>query len=209
MRSKLLTAVRARRRRVGGGPVVLLARRLHRRGFDPRNDAAPEPLDLQVTAVSAETVTLRRAAKAPATLPDAVGEYLLQGARGFGYAGPVIESNGIIAIREFRPGKGELRAGDYARLDGYAFPIDPWQAHGIAFETGRVQLASRGISGVAHRGPPDDVGDHDSRQRGRPPRSLATHPDTDRTGLQLPGHHVPQRRRRTALAERDVHIREG
>lgn len=116
-------------------PVVLLARRLHRRGFDPRNDAAPEPLDLQVTAVSAETVTLRRAAKAPATLPDAAGEYLLQGARGSGYVGRVIESNGIIAIREFRPGEGELRAGDYARLDGYAFPFDPWRAHGIAFET--------------------------------------------------------------------------
>lgn len=113
-------------------PGLYLARRLHSEGFQPKRER--DALDLQVTAVSDQTVTLRTASKAPVTPGDAPGEYLLQGARGWGYAGRVIESNAIVAIREFRRGEGELRAGDYARLDGYAHPGDPLQAHGYAFQ---------------------------------------------------------------------------
>lgn len=115
-------------------PGLYLAQRLHREGFDPSLDRQPDPLDLQVTSVSDQTVTLRTAAKAPATAPTAPGTYLVEGARGWGYAGRVIESNAILAVREFRPGGGDLRAGDYARLDGFAFPGDPFQSHGYTFE---------------------------------------------------------------------------
>lgn len=113
-------------------PALYLARRLHHEGFRPRRDR--DALDLQVTAISDETVTLRKAAKQPVTAADAPGEYLLQAARGWGHAGRVIESNAIVAIREFRRGEGELRAGDYARLDGYAHPGDPLEAHGVPFQ---------------------------------------------------------------------------
>lgn len=119
---------------VVAAPGVYLARRLHREGFRPDVDRVPDALDLQVTAVSDETVTLRKAAKTPATAADAPGEYLLQGARGWGYAGRVIEANAIVAIREFRRGEGDLRAGDYARLDAFAHPGNPLEAHGYAFE---------------------------------------------------------------------------
>lgn len=115
-------------------PGYYLARRLHHEGFRPERDRVPDALDLQVTAISDELVTLRRAAKAPALAPDAPGQYLLQGARGWGYTGPVLESNGLIAIREYHPGPGDIRAGDYVRLDGWAHPDDPMEAHGLPFE---------------------------------------------------------------------------
>lgn len=115
-------------------PGLYLARRLHHEGFRPEKDRAPDALDLQVTAISDVTVTLRKAAKSPVNAADAPGEYLLQGARGWGYAGRVLESNAIIAVREFRRGEGELRAGDYIRLDAFAHPGDPMEAHGYAFE---------------------------------------------------------------------------
>lgn len=114
-------------------PALYLARRLRVAGFDPRTDRN-SALDLQVTAISDQTVTLRKAAKAPSIAPDAPGQYLLEGARGWGYAGRVIDSNGIIAIREYRHGDGDTRAGDYARLDGFAQPGDPLLAHGMRFD---------------------------------------------------------------------------
>ncbi|MGE3072997.1 MAG: alpha/beta fold hydrolase [Dehalococcoidia bacterium] len=123
-----------------GLPALLLARRLENRGFDPGRDHAVDPLDLQVTAISDETVTLRPATKAPGIRADEPGQYLLQAARGWGYAGRVIDCNEIISIREFRPGAGDIRAGDYGRLDGFAQPIDPMVAHGLPFEN--VQFAS-------------------------------------------------------------------
>lgn len=114
-------------------PAMYLVRRLHIAGFDPQTDRK-SALDLQITAISDQTVTLRKAAKAPSIPADAPGEYLLEGARGWGYAGRVIDSNGIIAIREYRHGDGDNRAGDYARLDGFALPKDPYTAHALAFE---------------------------------------------------------------------------
>ena len=115
-------------------PALLLSRRLGRRGFDPANDRGPDPLDLQLTAISDETVTQRPGTKKVSIRADEPGHYLLQAARGWGYAGRVIDSNEIIAIREFQRGGGDLRAGDYGRLDSYAHPVDPLVAHGIPFE---------------------------------------------------------------------------
>jgi hypothetical protein len=122
-------------------PALLLARRLYWQGFTPEHDRRKRgKLDLQVTAISDETVTLRTATKSPSIGAQAPGQYLLQGARGWNFAGRVIDSNGIIAIRETSHGGGDIRAGDYVRLDSYAFPGDPLQAHGIGFED--VRFAS-------------------------------------------------------------------
>lgn len=123
-----------------GLPAVLLARRLEKQGFDPETDHGIDPLDLQVTAISDETVTLRPANKKPSISQAEPGRYLLQAARGWGYAGRVIDSNEIIAIREFHRGGGDIRSGDYGRLDGFAQPLDPMVAHGLPFEN--VEFAS-------------------------------------------------------------------
>lgn len=133
-RTTALAAAGATLAALAAAPAWYLARRLHYEGFDPARDRKPDALDLQVTAVGDQTVTLRRAAKAPKIPPDAPGVFLLQGARGWGYSGPVIESNGVIAVRDYRIGEGDLRAGDYARLDTFAHPSDPLQAHGFAYE---------------------------------------------------------------------------
>jgi len=115
-------------------PALLLARRLDAGAFRVKDPETPSQLDLQVTAIGDETITLRRGSKSPSIQPDAPGRYLLEGARGRGFTGRVIESNEVIAIREYRHFDGVTRAGDYARLDGYAFPDDPEAAHGYQFE---------------------------------------------------------------------------
>jgi len=116
-------------------PALVLAKALQHRAFNPARDRkGRNRLDLQITAVSDTTVTLRKAAKAPAVAAATPGRFLLQAARGWGYAGRVVDSNDVIAIREMTFGGGDIRAGDYARLDPYAYPQDPFAAHGIAFE---------------------------------------------------------------------------
>lgn len=121
-------------------PALYLAKRLETAAFSPARDHKPSPVDLQVTAIADETVTLRRASKSPSIEPDAPGRYLLEGVRGRGFVGRVIESNGVIAIREYRHHDGATRAGDYARMSGFALPDDPGVAHG--YEFGEVTFAS-------------------------------------------------------------------
>jgi hypothetical protein len=116
------------------GPSLVLARVLHQSGFNPERDRRPDPLDLQATVIAPGLVTLRTVAKAPAIPAAAAGHYLLRGARGWGHAGPVRDSNGVVAVREFRFGGGDLRPGDHVRLDAFAFEGDPQTAHGLPFE---------------------------------------------------------------------------
>jgi hypothetical protein len=116
------------------GPSLVVARILHHTGFNPERDRKPDPLDLQATAIAPGRVTLREVVGAPVLPAAAPGHYLLQGARGWGRAGPVIETNGIVTVREFRPGSGDLRPGDHVRLDAFAFESDPLAAHGLLFE---------------------------------------------------------------------------
>jgi pimeloyl-ACP methyl ester carboxylesterase len=113
---------------------VYLARRLQRDGFQPGRDRAPEPLNLRVAEVGAESVTLEPAAKGAAADAQSPGRYLLQGARGYGFLGPVTSTQQVATVRGFVPGSGELRNGDHARLDSFAFPADPAVAHGLAFD---------------------------------------------------------------------------
>lgn len=116
------------------GPSLVVARVLHQNGFNPARDRRPDPLDLQATAIAPGLVTLRQASKAPVITAAADGHYLLRGARGWGHAGPVLEANGVVAVREFRPGGGDLRPGDHVRLDAFAFEGDPMAAHGLHFD---------------------------------------------------------------------------
>lgn len=116
------------------GPSLVVARVLHQTGFNPERDHRPDALDLQATAIAPGLVTLRDAAGAPAIPAAAAGHYLLRGARGWGQAGPVLEANGVVAVREFRPGSGDLRPGDHVRLDAFAFESDPRAAHGLPFD---------------------------------------------------------------------------
>lgn len=115
-------------------PSLYLAKRLHRAGFEPEHDREPDPLDLHVSSISENTVSLRRAAGTSNPRHDEPGHFLLNGTRGLGYVGPVTATNGVTVVREFRPGRGELRVGDAVRLDSFAFPDDPLAAHGIDFE---------------------------------------------------------------------------
>lgn len=121
------------------GPSLVVARVLHQTGFNPKRDHRPDPLDLQATAIAPGLVTLRAATKAPAIPAAAAGHYLLRGARGWGHAGPVLDANGVVAVREFRPGGGDLRPGDHVRLDPFAFDGDPLTAHGLPFDEVRFR----------------------------------------------------------------------
>ena len=122
-------------------PGMAVAHRLLHSGFDPRTDRIPGPLDLEITSLGPCRVTLRRAAPTFASHPAEPGHFLLRGARGWGHAGPVIDVNGVLAVREFRHGRGSLRPGDRVRLDSFAFDGDPLTAHGLAFEEVRFTSA--------------------------------------------------------------------
>lgn len=117
-----------------GLPALFLAKRLHTSGLNPEYDRRPDAHDLVITALSHNSIALRANAKSATPRADEEGRYLVQGTRGYGFAGRVTDSNGIVAVREFTPGEGELRVGDAVRLDAFAYPGDPQKAHGIAFE---------------------------------------------------------------------------
>lgn len=117
-----------------GLPAIYLSKRLYTSGLNPEYDRRPEARDLTITALSGTSISLRANTKEATPRADEPGHFLVEGARGYGFAGPVTESNGIVAVREFRPGEGDLRIGDAVLLDSFAFPGDPQKAHGIAFE---------------------------------------------------------------------------
>lgn len=119
-------------------PGFLLSRMLHRAGFDPATDRLPEPYTVRVTAIAPGRLTLRPAPGAPSTAHLEPGHYLLDAARGQASLGPVLETNGVVAIRAYQNLQGSLRPGDLARLDPFAYPGDPRQAHGLAFEEVQV-----------------------------------------------------------------------
>ncbi len=134
MRTRTLAAGAAAAAGAFLAPAFQLARLLDRQAFDPANDRLPAPFTVTVTAIAPGRLTLRPAPGAPAGAHREPGRYLLEAARGRASLGPVLEENGVVAIRPFTPLEGELRPGDFARLDSFAFPGDPRQAHGIEFQ---------------------------------------------------------------------------
>ena len=94
----------------------------------------PEP-DLRVLALKEGVVTL---GVTPETSKDGYwtedGVFGLEWEGGYGQAGAILEIDDQQVVREFFPLRGEPEVGDLARLDSFAFPGDPQQAHGIPFE---------------------------------------------------------------------------
>lgn len=98
-------------------------------------DREPDELDLEVTALDEGRVTLRPTDKA-----DEDGDWTHRGtfglewAGGYAQVGEILDRDDEQVVREFFPWRGSLRVGDMVRLDSFAFPGDPQQAHGIPFE---------------------------------------------------------------------------
>ncbi|MEX0784514.1 MAG: alpha/beta fold hydrolase [Dehalococcoidia bacterium] len=129
--------------------VWYLARRIERDVFRA-TPAAPEPLDLTVAAVGPESVTMRprtAGARAAARQP---GVYGLQYLEGYGQLGEILSDDAAAnAIeRRFELIYGQPpRPGDGARVDSFAFPLDPHVAHALEWEA--VDVPSGGRSNPA------------------------------------------------------------
>ena len=91
--------------------------------------------DLEVVALGDGRVTLRATSE---TDDDgdwrAVGTWGLERRMGYDRVGGIIELANDQVVREYTPLGGELTAGDMVRVDSFAFPGDPLEAHGIPFQ---------------------------------------------------------------------------
>jgi pimeloyl-ACP methyl ester carboxylesterase len=90
--------------------------------------------DLEVVEISGDRVMLQ-------TMPDTKsidwqtdGLWGLEWDNGYAQVGDIIELKETTVVREYFPLIGELQTGDKVRIDSFAFPGDPLQAHGIAFK---------------------------------------------------------------------------
>ncbi len=100
-----------------------------------RVDRSEDPLDLEVADISQDRVTLR-------LTPDtdkqgdwrARGIWGLERKDGYDQVAAIIDLTDQSVVREYISLTEGLRAGDKVRLDSFAFPGDPLQAHGIAFK---------------------------------------------------------------------------
>src|SRR6185503_6715552 len=62
------------------------------------------------------------------------GVYGVYSERAYGRIGTIIENDAAGVVRGLEPVVGELRAGDPVGVSLYAFPLDPREGRGIAFE---------------------------------------------------------------------------
>lgn len=98
-------------------------------------DRDPDELDLQVVALEEGRVTLRATGKASEDGDwTREGVFGLEWDGGYGQVGAILEIDEEQAVREFLTLQGALEIGDLARMDSFAYPGDPQQAHGIPFE---------------------------------------------------------------------------
>ena len=97
-------------------------------------DREKDEFDLQVVAMEDGSVTLR-SARGPGTSGDwkSDGTFGLEWEQGYGQVGAVLEMDNEQVARSFVPLRGTLKVGDLVRLDSFAFPGDPRQAHGMPF----------------------------------------------------------------------------
>ncbi len=105
------------------------------RGGALEPDRDPDELDLQLIALGTGRVTLRAT-----ELASEDGDWTKDGIFGLGWDGgygqvrAILEIDEQQVVREFSPLQGTPEIGDLARLDSFAHPGDPQQAHGIPFE---------------------------------------------------------------------------
>ena len=112
------------------------------RGGALEPDRDPDEPDLRVVAQGDGRVTLQateRASKDGDWTKD--GVFGLEWEGGYGQVGAILEIDDEQVVREFSPLQGAPEVGDLVRLDSFAFPGDPQQAHGIPFQ--EVTFASR------------------------------------------------------------------
>lgn len=117
------------------GLSLILARALHINALDPHPDHEPDPRDLEVTEVGDGRIVLQRAGRRVRIDPAVPGTWGIESDAGYDQVGPVVEvlpDGG--AVREFIPVQGVIRPGDRVRLDSFAHPVDPAEAHGLHFE---------------------------------------------------------------------------
>ncbi len=104
-------------------------------------DRKPDELDLRVVALGEGKVTLAATDKASKDGDwTKEGIFGLEWEGGYGQVGAILEIDDETVVREFTALQGSPQIGDMARLDSFAFPGDPEQAHGIRFE--EVMFAS-------------------------------------------------------------------
>jgi pimeloyl-ACP methyl ester carboxylesterase len=99
----------------------------------PKHD--PSEPDLEVLALEEGRVTLRatpETSKDGYWTKDAI--FGLEWEDGYGQVGAILEIDDQRVVREFFPLHGDPEVGDLVRLDRFAFPGDPRQAHDIPFE---------------------------------------------------------------------------
>ncbi|MCH7523199.1 MAG: alpha/beta fold hydrolase, partial [Chloroflexi bacterium] len=104
-------------------------------------DRKPDQLDLRVIALGEGKVTLAATDKARKDgdwTKD--GIFGLEWEGGYGQVGAILRIDDEQVVREFSVIQGAPEIGELARLDSFAFPGDPEQAHGIGFE--EVVIAS-------------------------------------------------------------------
>ena len=97
-------------------------------------DRDPDELDLQVVSLGEGRVTLRATEKAGddgAWRED--GLFGLEWEGGYGRVGSILGIDDEQVVREFFAVGGAPEVGDLARMDSFAFPRDPQEAHGIGF----------------------------------------------------------------------------
>ncbi len=105
------------------------------RGGALEPDRKPDELDLEVVSLGEGRVTLRATSEASEDgdwTKD--GIFGLEWEGGYGQVRAILEIDEQQVVREFSPLQGTPEIGDLARLDSFAYPGDPQQAHSIPFE---------------------------------------------------------------------------
>ena len=98
----------------------------------------PYPLDLRVTQLRKNEITLCEISERGSGRIHQPGLWGLRWDRGYAQVGGVLSSGfeqGRCAVREFRPIEGKPSLGEKVRLDVWAFPDDPEKAFGLPTET--------------------------------------------------------------------------
>jgi hypothetical protein len=96
-------------------------------------DYSPDKPDLRVVSVGGGRVVLSEREGEDVDTLDEVGLWGLEGESGYGQAGAILQVDGDEVTREFKLLSGTIEAGDYVRLDSFAFDGDPLTARGLAF----------------------------------------------------------------------------
>jgi hypothetical protein len=90
--------------------------------------------DLEVADISGDSITLRPTPDTDKGDWRAKGIWGVEWKDGYEQVGEIIDLKDQSVVREYISLTGGLSTDDKVRLDSYAFPGDPLQAHGIAFE---------------------------------------------------------------------------